>query len=113
MESGGKKGSWLRAIPRDELEEMLRTGSLTGISLVSTKTVDYVLYSKERWSMERNRRLFLAYDHGTWIAADNTSGDFFVEEFKSWEAAIAWLRDPTLDPEVAESRFSPVGMAAA
>jgi hypothetical protein len=34
---------------------------------------------------------FLLKDKGTWIAIDNSSGEGFVEEFKEFHVALAWL----------------------
>lgn len=113
MEKGRKKGSWLRDIPDEELEDLLRTGSLTGVSLVASKTILYLASAREKWPLDENKRLFLAHEGQGWTAVDNTTGDFFTEWFSTWEASIAWLRDPTLDPEVAESRYSCGRMAAA
>lgn len=108
----GMGKTWLCAIPKDDLIEILRTGSLSGLSLVSASTINYLSEIKERWSKTENKRLFIAYDHGIWLGVDNSSGEFFVEEFSDWRAAIAWLNDPTLDPEVAEETFSLKGARA-
>ena len=36
---------------------------------------------------------FYCEDNGVWVACDNTTGDCWVEEFKTEEGAIGWLED--------------------
>ena len=37
------------------------------------------------------RARYLTQDKGVYIAADNSTGDFYVEEFDDLRKAIAWL----------------------
>ena len=47
-----------------------------------------------RWNHDKDsvaRGKFLTWDDGKFIAADNSSGDFFVEKFDSYQKAADWL----------------------
>ena len=49
---------------------------------------------QDKWSEDKDyvaRGKFLTFDGGKYIAADNSSGEFFVEEFDSYQKAKDWL----------------------
>ena len=46
--------------------------------------------------------LLLCQEGDVWVAADNTSGDFWVEDFKTESAARRWLLDSDLSKEDVE-----------
>ena len=48
-----------------------------------------VKWSEDKDSVARGK--FLTFDGGKYIAADNSSGEFFVEEFVSYQKAKDWL----------------------
>ena len=38
------------------------------------------------------RGMFLAKEHGKWVAVDNSTGDVWTEEFSQKHQAMRWLR---------------------
>lgn len=66
------------------------------IRYVSIHIMNYVISNHSNPAMDGNyRERLLAFDmvSGKWIAADNTTGDCFTEEFQSIERAIEWIVD--------------------
>ena len=43
------------------------------------------------------RARYLTQDEGVYIAADNSAGDFYVEEFDDLRKAIAWLDEEKVE----------------
>jgi len=61
------------------------------IKIVSKKKLTRKLL---RWQAQNGgvpRARYLTQDKGVYIAADNSAGDFYVEEFDDLRKAIAWL----------------------
>lgn len=54
-----------------------------------------LLFDREIDHQQSERGQFLAYDsqNEVFIAADNRSHDFFIEEFRTREEAVKWLNE--------------------
>jgi hypothetical protein len=61
---------------------------------VSERFVQKLIEHGERWKMKRYRALYLAKEEGWWVGVDNTTGDCFVEDFRTRRAAMMWLENP-------------------
>ena len=46
----------------------------------------------DRIKNDKECKLFIMYDNGTWVACDNSTGNMWVEEFEHLEKAIKWLK---------------------
>lgn len=48
-----------------------------------------------------DKKLYISYDYKfkKWVAVDNTSNDFFMEDFNKLDDAILWLRNINLNKE--------------
>ena len=68
--------------------EKIDNDSFAIINQVVFDTIQ-VKWSEDKDSVARGK--FLTFDAGKYIAADNSSGEFFVEEFDSYQKAKDWL----------------------
>ena len=57
------------------------------------------MLSKKRFSdfvqnkyVDKTCNRFITYDSGLWIGCDNTTGNKWVEEFRTLEDCVKWLR---------------------
>lgn len=48
-----------------------------------------------------DKKLYISYDYKfkKWVAVDNTSNDFFMEDFNKLDDAILWLRNINFNKE--------------
>ena len=61
------------------------------IKIVSKKKLTRKLLKWQAQNGGVPRARYLTQDKGVYIAADNSAGDFYVEEFDDLRKAIAWL----------------------
>ena len=61
------------------------------IKIVSKKKLTGKLLRWQAQNGDAPRARYLTQDKGVYIAADNSSGDFYVEEFDDLRKAIAWF----------------------
>ena len=61
------------------------------IKIVSEKKLTRKLLKWQSRDGDVPRTRYLTQDEGVYIAADNSTGDFYVEEFDDLRKAIAWL----------------------
>lgn len=61
------------------------------IKIVSKKKLTRKLLKWQSRDGDVPRARYLTQDKGVYIAADNSAGDFYVEEFDDLRKAIAWF----------------------
>ena len=61
------------------------------IKIVSKKKLTRKLLKWQAQNGGVPRARYLTQDKGVYIAADNSTGDFYVEEFDDLKKAIGWL----------------------
>ena len=61
------------------------------IKIVSKKKLTGKLLKWQSRDGDAPRARYLTQDKGVYIAADNSDGDFYIEEFDDLRKAIAWL----------------------
>jgi hypothetical protein len=66
---------------------------MNNFKFVSLEQLNKELRKREKDRKSTSRKQFLAFDSfsGTYLAVDNRSLDFFIEEFKTHDEAMKWL----------------------
>lgn len=62
---------------------------------ITIEKLNDLFFDREIDHQQSERGQFLAYDaqNKVFVAADNCSHDFFVEEFRAREEAVEWLNE--------------------
>ena len=62
---------------------------------ITIEKLNDLLFDREIDHQQSERWQFLAYDsqNKVFIAADNRSHDFFIEEFRTRDEAVKWLNE--------------------
>ena len=68
---------------------------MSRFKFVSLEQLNKELKKREKDHRKSTREQFLAFDpfSRTYLAVDNRSLDFFIEEFKTHDEAVKWLNE--------------------
>lgn len=68
---------------------------MNNFKFVSLEQLNKELKKREKDRKKSTREQFLAFDpfSRTYLAVDNRSQDFFIEEFKTHDEAVKWLNE--------------------